>query len=73
MHSTFVFMQQTLVFIAVLIVAVAIYWPILKKARADISARSAAGLGNGMLYAVLLIPLLGPILYLVFRKRFAVK
>ena len=66
-------MQQTLVFLAVLIVAVAIYWPILKKARADISARSAAGMGNGLLFAVLLIPLFGPIIYLVFRKKFAVK
>ncbi|TXF89444.1 hypothetical protein FUA23_10790 [Neolewinella aurantiaca] len=66
-------MQQTLVFLAVLIVAVAIYWPILKKARGDISARSAAGMGNGLLFAVLLIPLFGPIIYLIFRKKFSVK
>lgn len=66
-------MKQTLVFLAILIVAVAIYWPILKKARNDISARSAAGLGNGLLFAVLLIPLFGPIIYLVFRSRFTVK
>lgn len=66
-------MQQTLVFLAILILAVGIYWPILKKARTDISARSAAGLGNGILFAVLLIPLFGPIIYLIFRKQFAVK
>ncbi|MCX8210862.1 MAG: hypothetical protein ACJATN_002532 [Neolewinella sp.] len=66
-------MQQTLVFLVILIVAVGIYWPILKKARTDISARSAAGLGSGLLFAVLLIPLFGPVIYLVFRKQFAVK
>ncbi len=66
-------MKQTLVFVAVLIVAIAIYWPILKKARMDIAARSAAGLGNGLLFAVLLIPLFGPIIYLLFRSRFQVK
>jgi hypothetical protein len=66
-------MKQTLVFVAVLIIAVAIYWPILKKARTDISARSAAGLGNGLLFAVLLIPLFGPIIYLLVRSRFQVK
>ncbi len=66
-------MQQTLVFVAILAVAVAIYWPILKKARKTIEVRAAAGLGNGILFAVLLIPLFGPIIYLVFRKRFEVK
>jgi hypothetical protein len=45
----------------------------MKKARTDIAARSAAGLGNGLLFAVLLIPLFGPVIYLVFRKKFAVK
>ena len=66
-------MQNTLVLFAILAVAVAIYWPILKKARVDIAARDRAGLGNGALYAVLLIPLVGPIIYLVFRRYFAVE
>ncbi len=66
-------MQNTLVLFAILAVAVAVYWPILKKARIDIAARDRAGLSNGPLYAVLLIPLVGPIVYLVFRRHFAVK
>lgn len=65
-------MRQTLVFLAILVAAVAIYWPILRKARVDIAARSQAGLGNGALFAILLIPLVGPIIYLVFRKHFMV-
>ncbi|MEM1357952.1 MAG: hypothetical protein AAGF89_07130 [Bacteroidota bacterium] len=66
-------MRQALVFLAILVAAVAIYWPILRIARADITARSRAGLGNGLLFAVLLIPLVGPVLYLVFRKYFVVE
>jgi len=65
-------MQQTLVFLAILVVAVAIYWPILRIARNTITERSKAGLSNSILFAVLLIPLFGPIIYLVFRSRFAV-
>lgn len=66
-------MKQTFVFLVVLVVAIAVYWPILKKARTDIAARSAAGLSNGLLFAVLLIPLFGPIVYLALRSRFRVK
>ena len=66
-------MQNTLVLFAILAVAVAVYWPILKKARIDIAARDQAGLSNGPLYAVLLIPLVGPIVYLVFRRPLAVE
>lgn len=66
-------MSKALVFLLILVVAVAIYWPILRVARNDIAQRSAAGLSNGVLYAVLLIPLFGPIIYLVFRKQFAVE
>lgn len=66
-------MRQTLIFLAVLVVAVAIYWPILRIAREDITKRSQAGLGNGILFAVLLVPLFGPIIYLLFRRHFAVE
>lgn len=66
-------MRQALIFIAVLVVAVAVYWPILRIAREDITKRSKAGLGNGMLFAVLLIPLFGPLIYLLFRRHFAVE
>jgi hypothetical protein len=66
-------MRQTLVLFAVLAVAVAIYWPILNRAKVDIAARAQAGLSNSILFAVLFIPLFGPIIYLVFRKSFAVK
>ncbi|MEM9928868.1 MAG: hypothetical protein AAF840_03525 [Bacteroidota bacterium] len=66
-------MQNTLLLLLVIAIAVAIYWPILKKARIDIDARAKAGLSNSVLYAVLLLPLVGPIIYLVFRSKFQVK
>lgn len=65
-------MRQFLVLLGVLIVAVAVYWPILKIARADLAARSKAGLSNGIVYAVLLFPLIGPIVFLVLRRHFSV-
>lgn len=65
-------MQKTLVLLGVLIVAVAVYWPILRVAREDIAARARAGLSNSMLYAVLLMPLFGPLIYLVVRRYFRV-
>ena len=66
-------MRQALVFLAVLVVAVAVYWPILRIARKDIAARSRAGLSNGVVFAVLLLPLIGPVVYLIFRRHFAVE
>ncbi len=65
-------MKDTLLLLCILAVAVAIYWPILRIARQDIADRANAGLGNGMLYAVLLLPLFGPIIYLLLRSRFRV-
>lgn len=66
-------MPQKFVFFLILAVAVAIYWPILRIARKTITARAQAGLSNSILFAVLLIPLFGPIIYLVFRSRFVVR
>ncbi|MEO0731753.1 MAG: hypothetical protein AAFZ52_02890 [Bacteroidota bacterium] len=66
-------MQQFLVMAFVVLVAVGIYWPILRKARVDINARAAAGISNGPLYAVLLLPLIGPLMYLAFRSHFKVE
>lgn len=66
-------MQQTLITLAVIVFAGLIYWPILKIARRTIAERDAAGLSNGLLYAVLLLPLIGPFVFLLVRGRFAVK
>ena len=52
---------------AILIVAV-LYWPIMRMAREDMAARSRAGLGNGVVYAILLLPLFGPLVYLLLRR-----
>ena len=65
-------MQKTLILLGVVLAAGLIYWPILKIARRDIAARQRLGLSNGVLYTVLLIPLLGPFVYLVFRGYFRV-
>lgn len=57
-----------LVAIAVIVLAVIIYRPILRLAREDMAARKRVGWGNGVVYAILLIPLFGPLLYLLVRK-----
>ncbi len=57
-----------LVALAVILLAVLIYRPILKVASADMAARSRSGLSNGIIYAILLFPLIGPLVYLLIRK-----
>lgn len=57
-----------LVALAVIILIVLIYRPILKTARTDMAVRKEEGLGNGIVYAVLLIPIIGPLVYLLIRK-----
>lgn len=54
--------------VAVIIVTVLIYRPILRLAREDMAVRREAGLGSGVVYAVLLFPILGPLVYLLVRK-----
>ncbi len=54
--------------LAVIVVAVLIYRPILKIANADMAARSRSGRSNGVVYAILLFPLVGPLCYLLIRK-----
>ena len=66
-------MQQFLVMLGVLTVAVLVYWPILRVARKDLAARSKAGLSNGIVYAILLLPLVGPVVYLGVRRYFSVR
>ena len=65
-------MDQFLIMLGVLVVAGLVYWPILRMARTDMADRSRAGLGNGIVYAVLLLPLVGPFVYLIFRRHFSV-
>jgi hypothetical protein len=59
---------SVLIGLAALILAVVVYRPILKLAAKDMAARSRAGLSNGIVYALILLPLLGPLIYLAIRK-----
>lgn len=52
----------------VIVVAVLIYRPILKIARNDMARRREAGMGSGIVYAILLLPIFGPLLYLLVRR-----
>lgn len=61
-------MWNTLILLAVIVLAFFIYRPILRIASRDLAARSAAGQSNGVVYAILLLPLLGPFLYLGVRR-----
>lgn len=66
-------MRDTLILLLILVIALAVYWPIMRIARKDLAERARAGLGNGVVYAVLLLPLFGPLIYLLLRNRFRVK
>ncbi|WP_420458677.1 hypothetical protein [Neolewinella sp.] len=60
---------RTLLFgIAVIVLAVLIYRPILRIAREDMAARKRAGYSNSYVYAILLFPILGPLVYLLVRR-----
>lgn len=58
--------------LVVVIAAILVYWPILKRAREDMTERTQAGLSNSVVYAVLLLPFIGPFLYLALRRQFQV-
>ena len=60
--------QTLLIALVLLVVGVFIYRPIMKIARRDMAARTAAGLSNAMVYTLLLLPVFGPLLYLLFRR-----
>ena len=66
-------MTHTLLILAVIVAAALVYYPILKRARVTLAERSAAGKSNGVMYAILLFPLIGPFLYLLFRRQLEVK
>ncbi|NJO87490.1 MAG: hypothetical protein HC821_05935 [Lewinella sp.] len=63
---------ENLVFLAVLLLAFCIYFPIMRLARQDMAARTAHGLSNTTILFLLAFPLLGPLLYLVLRSNFRV-
>lgn len=54
--------------LAAIAVVFILYWPVMRLAREDMVARSRAGMGNGVIYAILLLPLLGPLIYLLLRR-----
>lgn len=62
--------KDTLLFLAVLLLAFCVYYPIMKLARQDMAARAQQGMGNGTIIVILMIPILGPIIYFLFRRSF---
>lgn len=63
---------DTTLFIAVLLLAFCVYYPIMKLARKDMAARSDKGMSNTTILMILMVPILGPILYILFRRSFKV-
>ena len=57
-----------LVSVAVIVLIVLLYRPIMRQAWEDMARRSQAGLSNSYVYAILLFPILGPLMYLLVRK-----
>ncbi len=63
-------MNDTILFVAVLLLAFTIYYPIMRLARHDMAARSQRGLSNTPILVLLMLPILGPILYWLLRRNF---
>ena len=61
-------LQYALLLLGLILIGVFVYRPIMKLARRDMAARTAAGLTNSFVYAILLLPILGPLFYLLVRK-----
>ena len=61
-------LQYALLLLGLILLGVFVYRPIMKLARRDMAARTAAGLSNSFVYAILLLPILGPLFYLLVRK-----
>ena len=60
--------QTLLIALVLLVIGVFVYRPIMKIARRDMAARTAAGQSNALVYTLLLLPVFGPLLYLLFRR-----
>ena len=66
-------MRELIILLAVLLLAFLIYKPIMNIASRDMAKRTKAGKSNSVVYAILLLPLLGPLLYLAFRNQIRVR
>lgn len=62
--------SDTLMLLAILILAFCIYFPIIRIAKKDMETRTMAGMSTTPILMFLLLPLVGPLLYVLFRKNF---
>lgn len=65
--------SDTLILLAVLLLAFCIYYPIAKIAKRDMATRNQAGMSSTPVLYFMMLPIVGPLLYLVFRKNFLPK
>lgn len=60
--------MRTFLLLLLLILPIALlYATVLGQAKKDMARRSQAGLDNTPVYAILLIPVIGPVIYLLVR------
>lgn len=65
--------SDTLILLAVLLLAFCIYYPIAKIAKSDMAERNRAGLSSTPILYFLMLPIVGPLVYMLVRKRFLPK
>lgn len=65
--------SDTFLILAVLLLAVCIYYPIAKIAKRDMATRNQAGMSSTPILYFMMLPIVGPLLYLLFRKSFLPK
>lgn len=61
--------MQLVGIILMFVLAGLIYLPIARLARRDLQERRARGESDGAIFWVMMIPLIGPLIYLLVRKK----
>lgn len=63
-------MSDFVTILLVLALAFCIYFPVLRIARRDMNARVTAGLSAAPVLMILMLPIVGPLFYLLVRRYF---
>ncbi|MEM7571393.1 MAG: hypothetical protein AAF433_00780 [Bacteroidota bacterium] len=62
------FSSDVLLFVVIIVIIGLIYWPIIRMANREMAERRLAGKSDQSIMLLLLIPILGPLIYLAIRQ-----
>ena len=62
------FSSDVFLFVVVIVIIGLIYWPIVRMANREMAERRQAGKSDTSIMLLMLIPVLGPLIYLAIRQ-----